>query len=107
MLFRVPRWPANTMSPTRKLSFTTPGVVSTKSMKLRPLAGRFWMALSLTTESTCDLVDWMSGASPVTVTAAWTPAGSITSRREESPPTATLTLAARLVANPGSSAVTE
>ena len=38
--FKVPRWPAKLMSPVRT-SRTTPGVVSTKSMKLRPLTGKF------------------------------------------------------------------
>src|SRR5207244_3185066 len=56
----VPRWPAKLMSPPRT-SRTTPGVVRTKSMKLRPLTGRFWMAFSLTTELTSDLVVSITG----------------------------------------------
>src|SRR5262245_32736706 len=75
MLFKVPRWPPKTRSPTRKLSLTTAGVESTKSRKLRPLVGRALISFSSTTEVTSDLVVSIRGASLDTVTAACTPAG--------------------------------
>src|SRR6266545_2465135 len=89
------------MSPRRASSRTTPGVERTKSMKLRPLAGRFAIMRSLTTELTADFDVSISGASLETVTAAWTPAGSRTSRTLASLPFAT-----RAAENPARSAPT-
>ena len=76
--FSVPRWPAKLMSP-RRTSFTTPGVVRTKSMKLRPLTGRFSIAVSFTTELTCVRSVSMSGAAAVTVMVSATPTRSVMS----------------------------
>ena len=90
MLFSVPRWPAKLMSPLRG-SLTTPGVVRTKSMKLRPLTGRFWIDLSLTTEETSDFVVSTSGAAAVTVTVSATP-GFIRKSSVTVVPTLTTTL---------------
>src|SRR5262249_37912896 len=97
--------PAKTRSPTRKLSLTTSGVVSTKSMKLRPFVGRFWMARSLTVELTSDLVVSTKGASPETVTEAEA-AGSRTNFKVASAPTDTVTLTIFLGAKPARSAAT-
>jgi hypothetical protein len=49
-LLSVPRWPAKLMSP-RRTSRVTPGVVSTKSMKFRPLTGRLATDTSFTVEA--------------------------------------------------------
>ena len=70
--FSVPRWPAKLMSP-RRTSLTTPGVVRTKSMKLRPLVGRFSIDFSFTTELTCVRFVSISGAAAVTVIVSATP----------------------------------
>ena len=69
-LFSVPRWPAKLMSPPRG-SRVTPGVVSTKSMKLRPFTGRFATERSLTTDDCWERVASSSGASAVTVISSW------------------------------------
>ena len=70
---------------------TTPGVESTTSRKLRPLVGRAWIILSLTTELTWVFVVSIKGASLETLTLACTPAGSSTSLTVASPPTDTVT----------------
>ncbi len=90
-LLSVPRWPAKLMSP-RRGSLVTPGVVRTKSMKLRPFVGRFWMYVSLTAEPCSVFVVSTTGVSSVTVTVDFTPARAIASRKPVSAPTVTSAL---------------
>src|SRR5438132_9734454 len=93
------------MSPDRG-SRTPPGVVSTKSMKLRPLTGKLAMALSLTTELTSDFVVSTRGAAAVTVTVSVTP-GRILRFSVTSVPTLTTTLSYFTCWKPASSETTE
>ena len=67
------------MSPVRT-SLVTPGVSSAKSMKLRPLTGRFWTETSLTVELTCERPASMMGACALTSTLSATVASPISMR---------------------------
>jgi hypothetical protein len=103
-LFSVPRWPAKLMSPWRG-SFETPGVVRTKSMKLRPFVGRFAMALSFTTEEDWVRVVSTRGVSEVTRTEEVVAMATL-SVRSTLPPTETVTSETFAGEKPGSSAPT-
>ena len=59
----------------------TPGVSSAKSMKLRPLTGRFCTATSSTVELTCVRPVSMTGVAPSTTTFSATLASGISIRR--------------------------
>ena len=68
----MPRWPAKLMSPVRT-SRVTPGVSSAKSMKLRPLTGRFCTDASVIVELTCVRLASITGVPPGTLTVSATP----------------------------------
>jgi hypothetical protein len=68
------------MSPVRT-SRVTPGVSRAKSMKLRPLTGRFWTVASVIVELTCERPDSMIGVPPETLTVSATPVMAICIRR--------------------------
>ena len=103
-LFSVPRWPAKLMSPVR-VSRVTPGVSSAKSMKLRPLTGRFCTAVSSTVELTCERPVSMIGVTPLTVTDSATPLTLIWRRSVIDCPIVTLISLCFWLTNPASSAV--
>src|SRR6266545_773983 len=104
-LFSVPRCPAKLMSPVRT-SRVTPGVSSAKSMKFRPLTGRFAIDVSLTVELTCDRVVSITGELPDTVTDSDTPEGFSSMRSDTVSPMLTRIPVCSNVRNPASVALT-
>jgi hypothetical protein len=104
-LFRVPRWPAKLMSPAR-VSRVTPGVVRTKSMKLRPFTGRFETERSFTVEDCWVRAVSMRGASALTVTSSCAAATFKERSIERTEPMFSTRFGRRVVAKPWRAAVT-
>jgi hypothetical protein len=104
-LLSVPRWPAKLMSPVRT-SRVTPGVRSAKSMKFRPLTGRFCTAVSVMVELTCERVASMTGVPPETLTVSTTPDTASCTLSETTCPMVTMISGSLRDVNPESSTVT-
>ena len=80
MLFERARWPVNERPEVADApccgvrSVVTPGVMTEKLMKLRPLIGRLSICCRLSTDDTAVFVTSTTGESPVTVTCSAVPA---------------------------------
>ncbi len=92
------------MSPVRT-SRVTPGVNSAKSMKLRPLTGRFCTTDSVIVELTCVLVVSITGVPPDTFTVSATPETAICTRSDTVCPMFSEISGSFLATNPDRSAV--
>ena len=80
MLFERARWPVNDRPEVADApccgvrSVVTPGVMTEKLMKLRPLIGRLSICCRLSTDDTAVFVTSTTGDSPVTVNCSAVPA---------------------------------